>query len=60
MVAGGLLIALGASLGGGFATTLLACLGLIAMLEAMFDLCLAARLLGCPVDGSSIRGIARG
>ena len=59
MVAGGLLIALGASAGGGFITTSLASFGLAAMLEPMFDLCLAAPLLGFPVDGDAIRAMAR-
>ena len=36
-------------------TTALAAIGLAGMLEAMFDLCLAAALVGCPVDGSAIR-----
>ena len=55
MVAGALLISLGASAGGGLITTTLASLGLVALLEAQFDLCLAAPLVGCPVDGAEIR-----
>ena len=55
MLTGGLLISLGASAGGGIVTTLLAAIGLATMLEAMFDLCLIAPLLGCPTDGIEIR-----
>lgn len=55
MVAGALLISAGAAAGGGMITTVLAALGLVAMLEAQFDLCLAAPLLGCPQDGAEIR-----
>lgn len=55
MVVGGLLISAGAAAGGGVVTTVLASLGLGAMLEALFDLCLAAPLFGCPQDGTEIR-----
>ena len=55
MVAGGLLIGLGAAVGGGFLTTIVAATGLAAILEAMYDLCLVAPLLGCPSDGAQIR-----
>ena len=58
LVAGGLLISLGAAAGGGPLTTALAAIGLTAMLAALFDLCLVAPLLGCPADGSAIRKAA--
>src|SRR5687768_8460205 len=55
MVVGALLIGAGQAAGGGIATTVLAALGLVAVLEAQFDLCLAAPLLGCPQSGAEIR-----
>ena len=59
MLAGGLLISLGGAAGGGLITTVLACVGLTVLLEAQFDLCLAAPLLGCPVNGAEVRSLAR-
>ena len=55
MVAGGLVISLGAAAGGGALTTVLATIGPTLLLEAQFDLCLAAPLLGYSTDGSEIR-----
>lgn len=55
MVAGAALISAGAAAGGGITTTVLASLGVAAVIEAQFDLCLAAPLLGWPQDGAEIR-----
>jgi hypothetical protein len=59
MVSGAILISLGLASVGGILGHGLAALGLAAILEAQFDVCLTGRLAGCPVDGRDIRTMAQ-
>ena len=59
MVAGAVLISVGLASLGGVLGHGLALLGLATILEAQFDVCLAGRLAGCPVDGAAVRTMAR-
>ena len=54
LMLGNALISAGLALVGGMAGALLAIVGLVAILEALFDVLLVGPLLGCPLDGPAI------
>lgn len=56
VVAGALLIVVGALVIGGIGGLVVVLIGLVPLLAGMFDFCLFAPLFGAPFSGKAIRG----